>query len=70
MYRIKILNTQTGIKFYEYGFRSYLMDRIWFLFNETDNEHFSIYEILDITKIIFTWKTFFKCLTNYSEVIK
>lgn len=70
MYRIKVKNNQTGVIFYEYGFAHYIMKRIHFLFNETNDFNFySIYDIIDITKIIFTPKTFIKCLTNYTKVI-
>jgi hypothetical protein len=70
MYRIKVRNNETGIIFYEYGFTRYMMKRIHFLFNETnDIDFYSTYDILDITIIVFTPKTFIKCLTNYTKVI-
>lgn len=69
MYRIKVRNDETGIIFYEYGFTNYMMKRLHFMFNETDSQHYSIYNILDITKIVFTPKTFIKCLTNYTKVV-
>ena len=69
MYRIKVRNDETGIIFYEYGFGSYMMKRLHFMFHETYSQHYSIYYILDIAKIVFTPKTFIKCLTNYTEVV-
>jgi hypothetical protein len=69
MYRIKARNDQTEVIFYEYGFTNYMMKRLHFMFNETDNQHYSIYNILEITKIVFTPKTFIKCLTNYTKVV-
>jgi len=69
MYRIKVKNNETGITFYEYGFSSWLMKRLHFYLNETDQLFFRIYDILDITKIVFTPKTFIKCLTNYTKVV-
>jgi len=69
MYRIKVRNDQTEVIFYEYGFTRYMMRRIHFLFNETDSKFYSVYNIMDITKIVFTPKTFIKCLTNYTKVV-
>lgn len=68
MYRITVRNTQTGIKFYEYGFSRDMMKRIHFLFHEADNDGYSIYDILDITILTFSLKTFKKCLTNYTTL--
>ena len=68
MYRITVRNTVTGIKFYEYGFSRDMMKRIHFLFHETDNDGYSIYDILDITILAFSLKTFKKCLTNYTTL--
>jgi hypothetical protein len=68
MYRITVRNTETGIKFYEYGFSRDMMKRIHFLFHETDNDGYSIYDILDITILAFSLKTFKKCLTNYTTL--
>ena len=67
MYRIHVVNTETGVYFYKYGFACHMMKTIHYLFNETDVEHYSIYEILDISKLCFSWKTFKKCLTNYTS---
>ena len=69
MYRIKVKNEYTGVIFYEYGFANYMMKRLHFMFNEIDSQYYSIYDILDITKIVFTPKTFIKCLTNYTKVV-
>lgn len=67
MYRIKVINTQTGIIFYEYGFAKHMMKSIHHMFNETDNDFYSIYEIMEITKLVFNFSTFKKCLTHYIE---
>jgi hypothetical protein len=45
MYRIKVKNTETNIVYYEYGFSKWIMKRLHFYFNETDNNYYSIYEI-------------------------
>jgi hypothetical protein len=62
MYRIKVRNDETGIIFYQYGFSNYMMKTIHFLFNETDNDFYHVYDILDITILSFSLKTFIKCL--------
>lgn len=64
MYKIKVINTETGVIFFEYGFSRYMMKRIHFFFYEKDLACYSIYEILDISKLAFSFKTFKKCLTN------
>ena len=69
MYKIKVRNDQTGKIQWEYGFTNYMMKRIHFYFNETDNAFYHIYDVLDIEKIIFTPKTFKKCLTNYTYLV-
>jgi hypothetical protein len=69
MYRIKVGNLETGIAWYEYGFKGFMMKRIHFLFNDRNEyTYYSNYEILQIEKIVFTWKTFKKCLTNKAEL--
>ena len=70
MYKIKVKNLETGKIWWEYGFNNFMMKRIDFLFNDiNDNSYYNvIYEILEIRKIIFTWKTFKKCLTNKMEL--
>jgi len=70
MYRIKVVNCQTGIIFYEYGFASYIAKRLHFLFNfiNTNNGQ-PYYEVLDFSQLCFSLETFKKCLTNYSYVI-
>jgi hypothetical protein len=70
MYRIKVKNTETNIVYYEYGFSKWIMKRLHFYFNETDNNYYSIYEILDIAILNFTFKTFKKCLFNETKIIK
>lgn len=69
MYKIKVRNEETGIVWWEYGFSKYIMKRIHYLFNETYSEdYYELYNILEIHKIIFTLKTFKKCLTNQCEL--
>lgn len=69
MYKIKIRNDETGAIFWEYGFSKFIMKRIHFFFNEVDNDNYLIYNILDITKIAFTFNTFFKCITNKAILV-
>lgn len=69
MYKLKIRNIRTNVTFYEYGFSSYLMERVHQLFSETDFEGYLIYEILDVVPLCFSLKIFKKCLTKYSYVI-
>jgi hypothetical protein len=69
MYRIKVRNDHTGVIFYEYAFSRKMMKILHFTFNETDNDGYSIYDILDITVLCFSIKTFIKCLTNHIEVV-
>lgn len=69
MYKIKVKNLETGKMWWEYGFKGFMMKRIHFLFNDTDDNFYNTYEILEIRKIIFTWKTFKKCLTNKAEYL-
>jgi len=68
MYRITVRNTKTGVKFYEYGFSRYIMKRIHFYFNEIDNDYYSIYDVLEVSTLVFSLKTFRKCLTNYTTL--
>lgn len=68
MYKIKVKNLETEKEWWEYGFNNFMMKRINFLFNDTNNNYYNVYEILEIRKIIFTWKTFKKCLTNKIEL--
>lgn len=69
MYKIKIRNDVTGSIIWEYGFSRYIMERIHFYFNETDNNYYHMYDILEILPICFTFKTFKKCLTHHREII-
>lgn len=69
MYRIKVRNDKTGYIWYEYGFSKYIMKRIHFLFNETDNDFYSIYNILEITILSFSLKSFKKCLTKVEQTV-
>lgn len=70
MYKIKVKNLETKKEWWEYGFNNFMMKRIAFLFNDTnDNTYYQVYEILEIRKIIFTWKTFKKCLMNKAEYL-
>lgn len=68
MYRIKVANTQTGVTFYEYGFAKHIMESIHYMFNERDSNFYPIYEIIDISKLVFNFSTFKKCLTGHVEV--
>ena len=68
MYRIKAINTQTGIIFYEYGFAGRMMKVLHHMFNEKDGNFYCIYEIMDISKLVLTFSTFWKCLTGHTEV--
>jgi hypothetical protein len=69
MYKIKVRNDITGQIWWEYGFSKRMMKRVHFLFNETDSNFYHIYEILDIVPIIFSLKTFKRCLTNETIMI-
>ncbi len=69
MYKIKVKNNETNKIWWEYGFSKFMMKRINFLYNETnDYNYYQTYEVLEVHKIIFTLKTFKKCLTNYREM--
>ena len=68
MYKIKVRNDETGKIWWEYGFSKYIIKRIHYLFNETYGGGYELYNILEIHKIIFTLKTFKKCLTNKCEM--
>ena len=68
MYKIKVLNTETGKTWWEYGFKNFLFKRIYFFFNETNPcDNYLTYEVLDILKLNFSLKVFKKCLTNHAE---
>lgn len=69
MYKIKVRNNETGLIWWEYGFTNFIMKRIHFLFNETDNDFYDKYSILEIIKIYCTFSTFKKCLTNHTDFI-
>jgi len=69
MYRITVKNEETGVIYREYGFSRWIMKKLHFYFNETDSDFYSVYEVLDITKIVFNLKTFKKCLTNKAELV-
>lgn len=64
MYKIKVRDDKTGLIWWEYGFSKLIMKRIHFYYNEVDDYGYHIYNILDISAIIFSLKTFKKCLTN------
>ena len=68
MYKIKVINIETGKIWWEYGFSNFMMKRLHFLYNEKDGNFYQLYNVLEITKITFTWKTFKKCLTNACEM--
>ena len=67
MYRITVFNTQSGITFKEYGFTKRIMESLYDMFHEKDSDFYSIYEIIDMTKLVFNFDTFKKCLTHYIE---
>ena len=69
MYKIKVRNDETGLIWWEYGFSKWMMKRIHFYYNEVDDDGYHIYNILDISAIVFSLKTFKKCLTNETIVI-
>ena len=69
MYKIKVRNDETGKIWWEYGFSKWMMKRVHFLFNETDSDFYNTYTIMEIIKIIWTPKTFKKCLTNETTMI-
>lgn len=62
MYKIIYTDNETNTAYQEYGFSKYMMKRICFIKNHYDNV-----EIDFIFPLIFTAKTFWKCLTRYSE---
>jgi hypothetical protein len=64
MYKIKVINLESQKVFWEYGFGSYLMKRIQFMYNERNINGSPVYEILEVFKINFSLKTFARCLTN------
>ena len=70
MYKIKVRNDETGVIWWEYGFSNFIMKRIHFLFNETDDDFYNKYNILEIIKICFTFSTFIKCIINKTEGVK
>ena len=70
MYKIKVKNLETGKMWWEYGFKGYLFKRIHFFYHETDVKGFEIYQVLAVEKIVFTWLTFKKCLTNCATMIE
>lgn len=69
MYRIKVKNLLSGVIFYEYGFSSFIMKALHYMFNDTDDKGYSIYEVMEVTQLCFSLKTFEKCLTNYTYMI-
>ena len=68
MYKIQVKDNETGKIWWEYGFSKFMMKRIHSLFNETNANNYITYDILKICKIVFTLKTFKKCLTNACEM--
>lgn len=57
MYKILIINNETGAKWWEYGFKRYINKRANFILND------NTYELLGKYKLIFTWEILKKCLT-------
>lgn len=70
MYKIRVIDNATKEIFFEYGFSKYITKRIHFFLNERYDDGYPIYEILDLSKIVCTFKTFYKCLTHYVETRK
>lgn len=70
MYRIKIKDNQNNQIFYRYGFSISIMDDLHYFFNETDNNFHHANTILEITVLAFSLKTFKKCLTKQSSMVK
>ena len=68
MYKIQVKDNGTGKIWWEYGFSKFMMKRICFLSNETYYNGYATYNILQIYKIVFTLKTFKKCLTHACEM--
>lgn len=69
MYKIIYRNTETNTKMVEYGFAGYCGKRLYFLYNEKNNNSELLYEIEWFLKLNFSWKIFIKCLTNKSNVL-
>jgi len=69
MYKIKVINTETGKIWWEYGFKKYLFKRFYFFFNERDNNNHLIYKVIEIYKLNFSLKILKKCLTNHADMI-
>lgn len=69
MYRIKAKNLLSGVIFYEYGFSSFMMETLHYMFNDTDDKGYSIYEVMEVSRLCFSLETFEKCLTNYTYMI-
>lgn len=69
MYKIKVLNTETGKIWWEYGFKGFLFKRIHFFFNETNIYNSQVYEVLSVLKLGFSLKVFKKCLINHAEYL-
>jgi len=70
MYKIKVRNIETNKVWWEYGFTKFMMKRVCYLFNNTDYNNFSSYEIEAIIPVVFNIKTFKKCLINYAEYVE
>lgn len=71
MYKIQVKDNKTNCIWWEYGFSIFMMKRLNYLFNATyDNDDipYEAYEIIQIRKIMLTWKTLKKCLTNTIEM--
>lgn len=71
MYKIHVWDDETCSFFWEYGFGRYLMKRVCYYHNETCSDgYYSRYDVVHVYKIVFTWKTFKKCLTHHKEYDK
>ena len=68
MYKVTFVNTQTHVTLVQYGFSKYTMEKIYHFLNEVDTNFYPIWEIQYVTKIVFNFNTFMKCLTHYEEI--
>lgn len=71
MYKIYVWDDETCSFFWDYGFGCRLMKKVCYYINELHSDNwYCRYNIVHIYKIVFTWETFKKCLTNYKEYDK
>lgn len=70
MYKIKVWDDTKETLFWEYGFSRYILKKISFYMNDTDENGFSNYDIVQVIPIVFSLKTFKKCLQHKIISIK